>query len=67
MNLGLGIAFVPLLACRGLLSKEVEFYSVGDYGRDICIYRRKNAYELEYVEGFYNMLVETFEQEGAKI
>lgn len=67
VNLGLGIAFVPLLARRGLLSKEVEFYSVGDYGRDICIYRRKNAYELEYVEDFYNMLVETFEQEAAQI
>lgn len=67
VNLGLGMAFVPTLSWNGLLSEQVELRSVGDYGREICLYRRKNAYEPEYVETFYCMLVECFEQEAEKI
>lgn len=67
VNLGLGVAFVPTLSWRGLLSEEVELRTVGDYGRDICIYSRKNAYEPEYVEDFYNMLMKAFEQEAMEI
>ena len=66
VNLGLGVAFVPTVSWRGQLSDEVAFRSVGDYGRDVCIYRRKNSYEPEYVEAFYRMLVEHFEQETAE-
>lgn len=66
VNLGLGVAFVPVVSWRGQLSDAVEFYPVGDYGRDVCIYRRKNTCEPEYVEDFYDMLVETFEQEALK-
>ena len=66
INLGLGVAFVPVLSWRGQLSKDVEFRPVGEYGRDICIYRRKNTYEPEYVEDFYGMLVDNFEQEAMK-
>lgn len=66
VNLGLGVAFVPVVSWRGLLSDEVVFYSVGDYGRDVCICRRKNTYEPEYVDEFYAMLVENFKQEAQK-
>lgn len=66
VNLGLGVAFVPVVSWRGQLSDEVEFRSVGNYGRDICIYRRKSTYEPKYVEVFYAMLVENFERESMK-
>lgn len=67
VNLGLGVAFVPTLSWHGQLSEDVELRAVGDYGRDICVYRRKNAYAPEYVEAFYRMLVTAFEQEAAQI
>lgn len=60
---GLGIAFVPALSWRGQFSEEVELRRVGDYGRDICIYCRKNAGKSKYTDIFYRMLVDAFEQE----
>ena len=66
MNLGLGVAFVPTLSWCGMLSEQVELRTVGDYGREVCIYSRKNAYAPEYVESFYHMLVQAFEQEAGK-
>lgn len=60
---GLGIAFVPALSWRGQFSQEVELHRVGDYSREICIYCRKNANEPKYVDTFYHMLVDAFEQE----
>lgn len=60
---GLGIAFVPALSWRGQFSAEVELHKVGDYSREICIYCRKNTNEPKYVDTFYRMLVEAFEQE----
>lgn len=66
VTLGLGVAFVPTMSWRGQFSDEVELRQVGDYSRDICIYSRKNAYEPEYVEAFYDMLVHAFEEEAAK-
>lgn len=66
VELGLGVAFVPTLSWRGQFSNQVEFRALGDYSRDICIYSRRNAYAPEYVEAFYNMLVEAFERESAK-
>lgn len=66
VDLGLGVAFMPTLSWRGRFSDAVEFRSVGEYSRDICIYKRKNGYASEYVEDFYRMLVETFEKETAE-
>ena len=66
VTLGLGVALVPALSWRGQFSDEVELYRIGDYSRDICIYSRRNTYVPEYVQAFYDMLVEAFEQEAAE-
>lgn len=63
VDLGLGVAFMPTVSWRGRFSDEVEFYSLGEYSRDICIYKRKNSGKSEYIEAFYHMLVQTFEKE----
>lgn len=67
VELGLGVAFMPTLSWRGQFSDQVEFRPLGDHSRDICIYSRRNACAPEYVEAFYNMLVEAFERETAQI
>ena len=64
--LGLGIAFVPATSWRGQFSDEVELCRVGQYSRDVCIYRRKNAHAPEYVHAFYDILVKEFEREMAE-
>lgn len=66
VSLGLGVAFVPTTSWRGQFSEEVELREVGDYGRDICIYSRKNVYAPEYVRACYDMLVDAFEREAAE-
>ena len=67
VSLGLGLAFVPALSWHGQFGDEVELYTLGDYGRDICIFCRRNAYAPECVDAFYRMLVDTFEQEAAQM
>ncbi len=67
VELGLGVAFMPTLSWRGQFSDRVEFRTLGDHSRDICIYSRRNACAPEYVEAFYHMLVEAFERESVQI
>ena len=64
--LGLGIAFAPAVSWRGQFSGEVELHRVGQYSRDVCIYRRKNAHAPDYVHAFYDILVGEFEREMAE-
>ena len=64
--LGLGIAFVPAVSWRGQFSDEVKLFPIGQYSRDVCIYRRKNTHTPEYVYAFYDMLVGEFEREMAE-
>lgn len=67
VELGLGVAFMPTLSWRGQFSDQVELRSVGDHSRDICIYSRRNACVSNYVQAFYDMLVDAFEWEAAQI
>ncbi len=67
VELGLGVAFMPMLSWRGQFSDQVELRSVGDHSRDICIYKHKNTYARAYVETFYDMLVQAFEREALEI
>lgn len=67
VELGLGLAFMPALSWRGQFSNQVEFRTLGDYSRNICIYSRRNVCTPDYVRAFYDMLVETFEREAAEI
>lgn len=64
--LGLGIAFVPAVSWRGQFSDEVTLHPVGQYSRDICIYRRKTSHVPDFVSDFYDILVEEFEREMAE-
>lgn len=61
--LGLGIAFAPAVSWRGQFPDEVTLHPIGQYSRDICIYRRKTAHAPEYVQDFYDILVREFERE----
>lgn len=60
VELGLGIAFVPEYSWRGMFSEEIELWPVGDYTRDVCLYRRDVRTVPEYVRVFYDMLREAF-------
>lgn len=66
VELGLGVCLMPELSWRGLFSDEVEFHSLGEQSRDICIYSRRTPGASNYVEQFNHMLVEEFEREAAQ-
>ena len=66
VELGLGVCMMPVLSWRGQFSQEVEFCSLGEHSRDICIYSHRNPYATEYAQTFYHMLVEAFEREAAE-
>ena len=65
--LGLGVALMPTVSWRGQFSDEVGLYRLGDYTRDVCIYRRASAYPGGYMAEFLHMLVEEFEREFGQI
>lgn len=60
VELGLGIAFVPEYSWRGMFSGEIELWPVGDYSRDVCLYRRDVRSVPGYVKAFYEILREEF-------
>jgi len=66
VELGLGVCLMPVLSWRGLFSDGVEFRSLGEQSRDICIYSRRTPCASKYVEIFNHMLVEVFEREAAQ-
>ena len=62
VELGLGIAFVPEYSWRGLFSDGIELWPVGDYSRDVYIYRRESRTAPGFVQDFYRMLKEAFQR-----
>lgn len=63
VNLGLGLAFAPEASWRGQFGSEVELHRVGDYSREMCIYRRAQTRGQEHVDEFCRMLVEVCRRE----
>ena len=48
VELGLGVAFVPALTWRGQFSDQVELRKMGDYVREVCLYRRPESRAHQY-------------------
>ena len=64
VELGLGVAFVPALTWRGQFSDQVELRKMGDYVREVCLYRRPESRVHQYAELFADILAEEFEKEA---
>ncbi len=64
LELGLGVAFVPALTWRGQFSDQIELRELGQYYREICVYRRPEAVGMKYADDFYQLLFEEFEYES---
>lgn len=58
IELGLGIAIIPELSWRGLLSDCIRLKSLGNYKRKIYIYQKRNTHPCFKI--LYNMLVDSF-------
>lgn len=63
VELGLGVAFVPMLSWRGMFSEAVTLKKIVGFSRNLCAYRRVNTYMSRTVEAFLEALIDTFEQE----
>ncbi len=64
VELGLGVAFVPALTWRGQFSDQVELRKMGDYVREVCVYRRPEARHHQLADAFDRILSEEFEKEA---
>lgn len=65
IEIGLGISFVSEFSWRGQFSPDIELINIGDYKRDIYIHRRK-SYPLPYVDKFYAILQQQYNEESKK-
>lgn len=64
VELGLGVAYVPALTWRGQFSDRVELRKMGDYVREVCVYRRPEARHHRLADAFDRILSEEFEKEA---
>lgn len=64
VELGIGVAFVPALSWRGQFSDQVELRKMGDYVREVCVYRRPEARHHQLADAFDRILSEEFEKES---
>ena len=63
VELGLGIAFVPSISWRDQFSPDVGLHRVGDYGREVFLYRKKRCLAAQYADVFCRVLMEEFQKE----
>lgn len=60
----IGVAYVPALTWRGQFSDRVELRKMGDYVREVCVYRRPEARHHKLADAFDRILSEEFEKEA---
>lgn len=63
VELGLGIAFVPAFSWRDQFSAQVELHRVGDFGRDVFLYRKTRCTGKRHLEAFCRVLMEEIQKE----
>ncbi len=56
VELGLGIAFVPVFSWKGMFSDKIVLKSIGNFSRNTYAFRNTNRYCGEYTESFLDML-----------
>lgn len=64
VELGLGLTFIPTFSWRDQFSHEVSLYRVGDYGRDVFLYRKNRCANGKDVEAFCRILMEEIRGEN---
>jgi len=65
VELGLGVAFVPSFSWRDQFSADVTLHRVGDFGRDVFLYRKNSCAREKHIEAFCRILMEEIRKEQA--
>lgn len=63
IELGLGICFVPEFSWQGQFSDNIKLLHIGNYTRDVYLYRRSRELEPWYVNEFCNILISEYTNE----
>ena len=66
VEMGLGIALIPSVSWRGQFSSDVSLLDVGGYKRDTSLFVNKEKSLTRSEKAFYDILLETFREEGNK-
>lgn len=57
VELGLGVAFVPVFSWKGLFSDEVVLKPIEGFSRNTCAFRRRSKYLSKCTDDFLNTLI----------
>lgn len=63
VELGLGIAFIPSVSWRDQFSADISLYRIGNYGRDVFLYRKKRCASENDAKDFCAVLSEIIQLE----
>jgi len=58
VEMGLGVAFIPVISWQGLFDEKVKFYSVGSYTRSTYVFRKKSIISNRTEDEFCRFLIE---------
>lgn len=67
VELGLGLAFVPMVSWKGQFSDDVTFYDLGDHTRDVFLYRKMHCTNHQALDNFCRVLLKEIHDEAADI
>ncbi len=66
VELGLGVAFVPVVSWKGLFSDEIVLKRIDGFCRNICAFRKTKGYGAKVTERFLNELLVVCKKESEK-
>lgn len=67
VELGLGIAFVPMVSWKGQFSDAVTFHDLGDHTRDVFLYRKMHCTNHHALDNFCRVLMKEIHDEATDI
>lgn len=67
VELGLGLAFVPMVSWKGQFSDDVTFHNLGDHTRDVFLYRKMHCTNHQALDNFCGVLLKEIHNESADI
>lgn len=67
VELGLGLAFVPTVSWNRQFSDEVFLHDLGDYTRDVFLYRKTHSHNHQALDHFCQVLLKEVQKEATNM
>ncbi len=67
VELGLGVAFVPVFSWKGLFSEDVVLKPIEGFNRNTCAFRARSKYLSKSTDEFLDILIQECKREKQKV